>query len=170
MTGGASDDDGVSESSANYELDDKLSNSLEERIRFLLMRVNKAQLSEIAGVSETQVYRYIAGENEPRVSVLRRMAAGTGVTPGWLLSGSGRVFEEDHDYLLDLDQELLTRILETLDELTPRPKNGDDYRIRAEVAVAAYRHALQTIPEPARRSEMVGGILRTMAPLMKSDK
>lgn len=166
MTADKGDDDRVAEGPADYALESAEKTTLDDRIRFLLQRSGKAEISRIAGVSETQIYRYTTGENEPRASVLRRLAEGTGVTPGWLLSGSGRIFEDDHDYLQDLDEVLLTRILATLDELTPAPQAEEDYRIRAEVAVAAYRHALQTIPDPERRSEMVGGIIRTLAPLM----
>ena len=141
--------------------------SLSGRIRYLLERTGKAELSRMAGVSETQVYRYTTGENEPRASVLRRLVEGTGVTAEWLLNGSGQAYEDEHDYLLDLDEELLTRILATLDELTPPPQNEADYRTRAEVAVATYRHALQTVADPEQRSAMVGGLIRNMAPLLK---
>ena len=164
----SSDADGqVSEAQAGYTTEQVGGETLGERIRYLLERTGKAELSRMAGVSETQVYRYTTGENEPRASVLRRLVLGTGVTAGWLLNGSGKVYENDRDYLLDLDEALLTQILSTLDELTPAPQTEDDYRIRAEVAVATYRHALQTIAEPEQRSEMVGGLIRNMAPLLK---
>ena len=164
----------VSEAPAGYTAEGSAEappvSELSERIRFLLKRTGKAELSRMAGVSETQVYRYTTGENEPRASVLRRLVEGSGVTAEWLLNGSGEVFEADRDYLLDLDEELLTRILATLDELTPQPRNESDYRIRAEVAVATYRHALQTIDEPEKRSEMVDGLIRNMAPLLKGSQ
>lgn len=163
-----SEEDGqVSDARADYSAEPVGGKTLGERIRYLLERTGKTELSRMAGVSETQVYRYTTGENEPRASVLRRLVLGTGVTAGWLLNGTGQVYEEDREYRLDIDEALLTRILATLDELTPPPQNKDDYRIRAEVAVATYRHALQTIVEPEQRSEMVGGLIRNMAPLLK---
>ena len=160
-------DEQVSEAQADYSTGQIGGATLGERIRYLLDRTGKTELSRMAGVSETQVYRYTTGENEPRASVLRRLVLGTGVAAGWLLNGSGKIYEDDHDYLLDLDEALLTQILATLDELTPTPQNQDDYRIRAEVAVATYRHALETIAEPAQRSEMVAGLIRNMAPWLK---
>lgn len=163
-----SEEDGqVSEAQAGYAAEPIGGKTLGERIRYLLEHSGKSELSRIAGVSETQVYRYTTGENEPRASVLRRLVLGTGVTADWLLNGVGKVYEKDRDYVLEIDEALLTQILATLDELTPVPQNEEDYRIRAEVAVATYRHALQTIAEPDQRPEMVGGLIRNMAPLLK---
>ena len=59
----------VSEAQAGYAAEKVRDSSLSGRIRYLLERTGKAELSRMAGVSETQVYRYTTGENEPSIGV-----------------------------------------------------------------------------------------------------
>lgn len=58
------------------------------RIREVSERLGgKKTLAQAAQIRESQLYRYISGENLPGLETLLAIAKAAGVSPGWLLSG-----------------------------------------------------------------------------------
>ena len=66
----------------------------------------KKRLAELSGIKETQLYRYIGGQNSPTAAPLIRIARSCGVTLDWLMTGEERT----------LDIELLEVVVEAVDE------------------------------------------------------
>ncbi len=63
---------------------------LRERISTLANRLgSRRRLAETAGLSETQVYRYISGEHVPGLKHVLGMAYAAGVSVEWLATGRG---------------------------------------------------------------------------------
>jgi len=74
----------------------------------------KRALSEKTGLQESQLYRYIKGENVPSVNVVVEIADAGGVEVGWLATGKGPMRREGNGEIREAAAEFRTGRKETL--------------------------------------------------------
>ena len=67
----------------------------------------KRALAEITGLQESQIYKYIRGENIPGVNVIIEISQGSGVSLEWLATGEGPMSRQDESDELAKLQELV---------------------------------------------------------------
>jgi transcriptional regulator with XRE-family HTH domain len=139
---------------------------LADRIRLIADRVGRAGLSRVAGVSEAQIFRYISRENEPKVSVLLRLAEAAGVRVEWLATGKGAMEADGAGDASELDEELLIRILAGLDAVCDERGIELQPDARARFSVAIYRQVMATISDGEDREAMVDAVIDGIRPLL----
>lgn len=77
----------------------------------------KRALAAAIGVHETQLYRYIRGENEPTAALMVLIARAAGVNLEWLATGDGPMRVGEGAVVAPLDRELLCLVIEEIERL-----------------------------------------------------
>ncbi|TBU81903.1 helix-turn-helix domain-containing protein [Phytopseudomonas dryadis] len=97
--------------------------------RFLQLRkqngLTQQQMAETVGIHITQVKRYEAGETQPSLEVLKKVAVAFGVTTDWLIFEEGEREPQDElklkfEAVTHMDEEERRSILVVLDAMILR--------------------------------------------------
>lgn len=92
--------------------------SWREKVKELMNKKGYTQkkLSELSGINETSVSRYIKGEREPRIDVIINFAKALNVTPEYIL-------DEETEKIVNPYNEIATVIARNGNDLTPEERN-----------------------------------------------
>ena len=110
-----------------------MSTNFAERLEECALNVgSKVKLAEAAGVSFSQLMRYLNGSSKPTMPRIISIAQAANVTPAWLLSG-----EEQHTKKagqIVLEKELFLETLRTVDRVcllytSPSPRDAHESRM-----------------------------------------
>jgi transcriptional regulator with XRE-family HTH domain len=98
----------------------------------------KKKMSDAAGVSLSQLGRYISGESQPTIEPLVRMAEAAGVNLDWLATGRGSKLKADVALYEKYDVETLTEAIETTEVALEAMKRKATPQNKAELILLVY--------------------------------
>jgi len=139
------------------------------RIRELAEQMGKAKFARAVNISATQLFRYLNGTNEPRVSILLRMAEAGGTSVEWLATGKGPRSGELHSVRSKIDTELLREIMLRLELLLEQENAVMGVRARAESIATIYLQLLHSELDAPKRQNLVPAFVETLRPMLRSD-
>lgn len=120
---------------------------IESRLEALASRVGgKRALAQMAGISESQLYRILAGESMPKMDSVIRICEATGVSVDWLATGRGPGPGDEHQ-VRDGSSSYVGLRAEMADTEEPETVAG-----RGHLDRDALQMALETINAAAQRS------------------
>jgi len=92
--------------------------SWREKVKKLMIKKGYTQkkLSELSGINEASVSRYLNGEREPRIDVIINFAKALNVTPEYIL-------DEETEKIINPYNEIATVIARNGNNLTPEERN-----------------------------------------------
>lgn len=99
---------------------------------------SKKWISDKAGVSLSQLSRYMTEESQPTIEPMARIAEASGVNLEWLITGRGPKLVSDGHIYENFDTELLVDAIETLESGLDISGRSATPRGKAELIVLVY--------------------------------